>query len=224
MEIKDAVRKRMSIRGYKKEPVSREILTEILAVSLRAPSGMNVQPWEITVVAGEPLDQLRRMNMELLRSGQMPESDFGHPKSFAGVHKERQRDLGLELYNLMGIARDDKAKRTEWALHGYRAFDAPAIIIMAADESLEARLAASDIGGLIQTICLVALEYGLGTCINLQGVMFPEAVRQVTGIPASKRIYVCIAVGYPDWDHPANRLISKRESVETAVSWVGFGA
>jgi nitroreductase len=107
-------------------------------------------------------------------------------------------------------------------MQGFRAFDAPVMIILSADDSLDTRLAASDIGGLIQTICLIALEYGLGTCINGQGIMFPEVVRQVTGIPVSKKIYICIAVGYPDWDHPANRLISGRQSMETAVSWVGF--
>lgn len=222
MELKDAVLQRRSIRGYKKCPVSRETLTEIIAVSLRAPSAMNIQPWEITIVAGEPLEELRKANTEMLRSGQMPASDFGPPQPFAGVHKMRQRDLGFELYALLGIARDDQARRIEWAMQGFRFFDAPAAIILSADENLDARLAASDIGGLIQTFCLVALEYGLGTCINSQGIMYPEAVRKVTGIPASKKIYLCIAVGYPDADHPANKLISKRESIETVVNWVGF--
>ena len=222
MELKDAVRQRISIRGYKKDPVPREILTEIIAASLRAPSAMNVQPWEITVVAGDPLEQLRKANTEMLRSGQMPTSDFGHPKPFEGVHKMRQRDLGFELYGLLGIAKDDQAKRIEWAMQGFRVFDAPAMIILCADESLDARLAASDIGGVIQTICLVALEYGLGTCINSQGIMYPDLVRKVTGISGSKKIYLCIAIGYPDKDHPANKLVSKRESVETVVNWVGF--
>jgi nitroreductase len=122
----------------------------------------------------------------------------------------------------LGIARDDKEKRTEWMMTGFRAFDAPAVIIVSADESLEARLAASDIGGLIQTICLVAVEHGLGTCINGQGILFPDVVRKATGIPASKKMYICISIGYPDWDHPANKLISARESLETVATWVGF--
>lgn len=222
MELKEAIGKRISVRGYKADPIAKEVLAEIIETSLRAPSAMNVQPWEITVLTGQPLDALRAANMEKLGLGMAPVSDFGHAKPYEGVHKERQRALGFELYRLLGIARDDKEKRMEWTMKGFRGFDAPAMIVLSADESLESRLASSDIGGLVQTLCLVALEYGLGTCINGQGILFPDAVRKITGIPDSKKIYLCIAIGYPDWEHPANKLVSDRESVETTTRWVGF--
>ncbi|MBW2091374.1 MAG: nitroreductase [Deltaproteobacteria bacterium] len=222
MELIDAVKTRKSIRAYKTDPVPKQVLTKIIETALRAPSAMNVQPWEITIVTGEPLDEIRKGNLEMLGSGKMPGSDFGHSKPYEGVYKERQRALGFGLYKLLGIERDDKQKRMEWTMKGFRSFDAPASIILYADESLETRFASSDIGGLIQTICLVALEYGLGTCINGQGIMFPEVVRKVTGIPESKKMYISIAIGYPDWDHPANKLETQREPVENVVNWVGF--
>ena len=222
MELKQAITKRISVRGYRPDPVPRGILAEIIQTSLRAPSAMNVQPWAITVLAGEPLGRLRDTNIELLKSGAVPVSDFGHAKPYEGVYKERQRTLGFQLYGLLDIERDDKAKRMEWTMKGFRGFDAPAMIILSADKGLDTRLAGSDMGGLIQTICLVALEYGLGTCINGQGIFFPDAVRTIAGIPESNNIYICIAIGYPDEDHPANRLVSDRESVDTVTRWVGF--
>jgi len=222
MELKEAIKIRRSIRGYKTNPVPKEILEEIIETSLRAPSAMNVQPWEIVVVTGEALDEIRKENIEKLSSGNMPVSDFGLTKPFEGVHKERQRTLGLGLYQILGITREDKQKKMEWTMKGFRSFDAPASIILCADENLETRMAASDIGGIVQTICLVALEYGLGTCINSQGIMFPDVVRKITGLQESKKMYISIAIGYPDDDHPANTLISERESVENVVKWVGF--
>jgi nitroreductase len=222
MELKDAIKQRKSIRGFKADPVPKDVLSKIIETSLRAPSAMNVQPWEIIVVAGKALDEIRKGNIEMLSSGKMPVSDFGHAKPYEGVYKERQRALGFGLYNLLGIKKDDQQKRTEWTMKGFRSFDAPAGIILVADESLDLRMAASDIGGLIQTICLVALEYGLGTCINGQGIMFPEVVRKVTNLPDSKKLYISIAIGYPDEDHPANALDTVRESVDQVVTWVGF--
>lgn len=222
MELKDAIKQRKSIRGFKSDPVPKDVLTKIIETSLRAPSAMNVQPWEIIVVAGKALDEIRKGNIEMLGSGKMPTSDFGHAKPYEGVHKERQRSLGFSLYSLLGIKKDDQQKRTEWTMKGFRSFDAPASIILSADESLEVRMAASDIGGLIQTICLTALEHGLGTCINGQGIMFPEVVRKVTGLPESKKLYLSIAIGYPDPGHPANALNTVRESVDQVVTWVGF--
>jgi len=222
MELKDAVKKRRSIRAYKPDPVPQEILTEIIQAALRAPSAMNVQPWEITVAAGQALDDIRQGNLEMLGAGKAPASDFGHSKPYEGIYKDRQRALGLSLYTLLGIGREDKQKRMEWTMKGFRSFDAPASIILSADESLDTRFAASDIGGLIQTICLLAQDYGLGTCINGQGIMFPEVVRRVTGIPEWKKMYISIAIGYPDWDHPANKLETEREVLENVVTWVGF--
>ena len=223
MDIKEAVKTRKSIRGYKPDPVPRQVLEEIVRISTRAPSALNTQPWEIVIVTGEPLAKIQQANAEALAAGKMPQSDFTiEGKPFEGVYKERQRELGFELYRLLGIARDDRQKRTEWTMKGFRIFDAPAAIFLAADASLEPALTYSDIGGLAQTLCLVALDYGLGTCINNQGIVYPDVIRQATGLPDSMRMYLCIAVGYPDWTHPANKLESSREVLEKNTYWYGY--
>jgi len=72
----------------------------------------------------------------------------------------------------------------------------------------------------MQNICLAALHWGLGTCIEDQGVLYPEVVRKYTGIPASKRLIIAIAMGYPDPDFPANRIRSEREPAENLTTWV----
>jgi len=128
----------------------------------------------------------------------------------------------MQLFNLMGIARDDREKRAEWGLRGLRFFEAPAAIVLYVEESLARSYVDFDLGAFAQTICLAALSYGLGTCIEDQGVLFPEVIRRLAGIPESKRIVVSIAVGYPDRDFPANRLESSREPVEKIAKWCGF--
>ena len=72
MNVIDAIRKRKSIRGYKPDPVSRGILEEILEIATRAPSSMNTQPWQIAVLAGDVLDNIRKGNVEMLKAGKMP--------------------------------------------------------------------------------------------------------------------------------------------------------
>jgi hypothetical protein len=49
----------------------------------------------------------------------------------------------------------------------------------------------------------------------------PEQVRKTVGIPDSKLIIVGIAIGYPDWDHPINRLTTDREKIEKIVTITG---
>lgn len=221
MDIIDAVQSRKSIRGYKPVPVPKEVIREILDIASRSPSAMNTQPWEVTVVTGEVLDKIRQAHIELLTSGVRPNPDVPLKRP-EGIYRQRQVDLAVQLFQLMGIAREDREKRAEWTQRGYRFFDAPAAIILSVDRSLEESKAMMDIGSFAQTVCLIACKYGLGTCIEDQGIMFPEVLREFTHIPESKRIVISIAIGYPDWDFPANKVEAKREPVENFVTWWGF--
>jgi nitroreductase len=78
------------------------------------------------------------------------------------------------------------------------------------------------IGAIAQTVCLAALNYGLGTCIEDQGIRFPEVVRKFTHIPESKRIIAGIAIGYPDWDNEINKDFRGREPLDTMAGFYGF--
>ena len=86
MKAAEAIRLRKSTRGYKPDPVPKEILTEILETASRAPSSMNSQPWEVKVMTGKVLDEVRRGNVELLTAGREFSSEFA-PKPFEGVYR-----------------------------------------------------------------------------------------------------------------------------------------
>ena len=221
MDIVEAIRTRKSIRSFKPTPVPEEVLSEILDIARRTPSAMNTQPWEVTVVTGEVLDDIRKGNVEMLTAGVEPSSDLPFIP-YEGIYKQRQVDLAIQLFKLMDIAREDKKKRAEWMERGFRFFDAPAAIIISIDRSVDKLLSHLDIGAMIQTICLAALNYGLGTCIEDQGNIYPEVVRKLTPIPESHEILISIANGYPDWDFPANKVVTGREPLENFVNWCGF--
>lgn len=124
MELIEAIKSRKSIRGYKSTPIPRETLTEILEVATRAPSGLNCQPWEFTVLGGGVLDDLKRALEEYIRAGAAPDPDF-QTEALTGVYRKRQVELGIALYQVMGIAREDTEKKTQWLLKGMRFFEAP---------------------------------------------------------------------------------------------------
>jgi len=220
MDINEAIQTRKSIRGYRPTTVPKEILQEILEIATRAPSGMNTQPWEITVVAGEVLDKIRQENIQRFDSGEVPHPEVFR-KPYTGKYRERQIAIAVQLFQLMDIAREDREKRNDWTKRGFRFFDAPAAIIISVDDILDDTVQ-FDIGALAQTIALAALQYGLGTCIQRQGIMYPDIVREYTGISEHKRISICITIGYPDWDFPANKVFSEREQIEKTVAWHGI--
>ena len=59
MDFEELVHSRRSVRGFKKKPVPRAVIEEIIAVAKRAPSSMNTQPWHVHVLTGAPLEQVR---------------------------------------------------------------------------------------------------------------------------------------------------------------------
>ncbi len=223
MEIVEAIRTRKSIRSFKPDPIRKEIVREILEIATRAPSGTNTQPWEFFILAGEVLGQVKQANVEHLKSGTPPNPEISFAISNPDtVYQKRRVELTKRLFQLMEIPRDDMEKRMQWLERGFRFFDAPIAIIISVDRLLSEEGPLMDIGAVMQTICLAALNYGLGTCIEYQGVMYPEVLRQYAGIPESKRILAAIALGFPDWDFPANRLESTRELVDNITIWCGF--
>jgi len=221
METKDAIRNRKSTRGYLPEPVSQETVRQILETALRAPSAENMQPWHITAVTGEPLENIKRENVEKVLSAAPAAKHPDFPNAF---HKRRV-ELAVELFRLMDIQREDKPKRREWLLRGFRFFDAPAAVILSVNKSLLTETwPIHDIGALSQTICLAAEDLGLGTCIEAQGILYPEVIRKHTGLSEDKEPVIGIALGYPDPDFPANRLVSRRAPVDEVTAWVGFSS
>ena len=223
MDVIEAIKKRKSIRGYKPDPVPKHVLEQILELASHAPSAMNTQPWEFTVLTGETLENVRRGNIDLLNSGVPPNPEHvvtSWPKE--SIYRQRQVDLAKQLFQLMDIPREDKEKRAEWLERGFRYFDAPAAIIISTDRCLSESGPLLDIGAVIQTICVTALHFGLGTCIEDQGTMYPQVLREYAHIPESKRIVIAVAIGYPDWDCPANKVESEREPIRNTTTWLGF--
>lgn len=223
MDIIEAIYTRKSIRGFKSDPVSKEILARILDAACRAPSAMNTQPWEFIVLKGDVLDRVRVAIVDKLNRNEPMHPDH-HVVSWSndGIYRERQVDLARKLFQLMDIRREDKEKRAAWLERGFRFFDAPVGILILTDRSLSDVGPLLDIGAAMQTLCLAALNFGLGTCIEDQGGLYPEVLREIAEIPDNKRIIITIAIGYPDRDFPANALVTSRESLDRNTRWVGF--
>lgn len=223
MNIVEAVKHRKSIRNFKPDSIPKDILKEVLKIASRAPSAENSQPWEFTVVTGDVLDDIRQANIESLNSGAPLHPDLSSKGWPSGsIYRRRQIDIAKQLFQIMEIPREDKEKRSQWMERGFRYFNAPAAIVISADRSLPYPRPLFDMGALTQTICLAALHYGLGTCISNQGVMYPDVLHDLAGIPSSKRIIISIAIGYPDEDFPANKVVSNRDPVDTLTTWCGF--
>jgi nitroreductase len=221
MNVLEAIHERRSIRKFLDRPVADEILRHLLCAARRSPSSVNSQPWEFVVIRGEALKAIQQENARKFRNGDPAETELSTsewPKE--SIFRKRQVGIAKQLFGAMDIQRGDTEKRQAWVERGFRYFDAPAVCVITYDKALSPKGPLMDIGGAVQTICLAAMEYGLGTCIAEQGVTYSSVVRRMARIDESKNLAISIAIGYPDWDYPANNVISEREDLDHLISWI----
>ena len=222
MKFDEVVLGRRSIRGYKSDPVPRALIEEVLALAMRSPSSMNTQPWNFTVITGEPLDRIRAGNTERNLAGIPHSREFRIGQPFSGQHRDRQVGVAKQLFAAMDIAREDQAKRQDWVLRGFRQFDAPVCVIITYDAVLaDSDDTAFDCGAVTTALVNAAWSRGLGAVINSQGIMQSPVVREHANIADDQVIMKAVALGWPDDSFPANAVVSERKSVEELP--LGFG-
>ena len=92
MELRDAINQRRSIRGYQESSVSKEEIRQVLELAVRAVSGVNSQPWEFFVAAGDKLERLKEYNTAAFRRQDAEDRvDPGVPN---GIYRDRSRTGG----------------------------------------------------------------------------------------------------------------------------------
>jgi nitroreductase len=223
MQFDDVLLGRRSVRGYKPDPVPKALIEEILTLAMRSPSSMNTQPWNFTVISGEPLDRIRAGNTERNVAGVPHSREFRIGEAFAGQHRERQVGVAKQLFAAMGIELEDKEKRMDWVLRGFRQFDAPVCVIITYDRVLaDSDDTAFDCGAVTTALVNAAWSRGLGAVINSQGIMQSPVVREHANIADDQVIMKAVALGWPDDSFPANAVVSERRSVAEATSFLGF--
>ena len=214
---------RKSTRGFLDKPVPKALIDEIINTAKWAPTSYNTQTWHIHAVVGDILNTIREGNTKNTLAGKPHVRDFPYKEDYEDVHRKNQIDVAIQLFEAMGIERDDKEKRMDWMLRGFRQFDAPVSLVLTYDKYLEpAAMTHFGLGSLAYGIVLAAWEQGIGCVINGQGIMQSDVVPEYANIPDDQNIMICIAMGYPDESFPANDVRSTRAENSTFVTYVGF--
>ncbi|MDG1410929.1 MAG: nitroreductase [Acidimicrobiales bacterium] len=225
MEYQQLAFERRSIRGFRPNPIPKALLGEIISVAAQAPSSMNTQPWHVHAVAGDVLDRIRGGNTErMLETGKPDREIRGHGR-YEGDHRERQKRVAAQLFDAAGIGWDDKAQRQDWAMRGFRQFDAPVSVIGCIDRDLyDSTEAYFDLGQFVYGMVLAAWDRGVGCVINGQGISQSSVVREHANIPDDQLIVITVAMGFPDDSFAANGVVSERRPVSEIATYRGFGS
>jgi nitroreductase len=223
MDVRDAVASRFACRAFLPTPVPEATVREIVARAARAPSAGNMQPWRVYAIAGAPLDELKSLlapRMNELPKGEGAEYPI-YPHPLGEPYFSRRHEVGEMLYAAVGIPREDRAGRYRQYARNWQFFGAP-VGLFFAREKAHGPAQWADIGGYLQTVCLLARDYGLHTCPQQAWISFHRTVRAFLKLPDHLMIYSGMSMGYADETAPINQWRSPRAPVESFASFAGF--
>jgi nitroreductase len=215
--VSEAVAKRRSIRQFIDRPVDPALLHDILEKARQAPSGGNLQPWHATVLSGPRLERLKqetRAAMALAPGIEAPEYQI-YPSDLPDPWRSRRGANAEAMYGALGIGREDRAKRFATIARNFEFFGAP-VGLLVHTPGFMGKPQWADIGMWLQTVMLLLVEQGLGSCAQEAWSTYPATVKRVGEIPDDHIFFCGLAIGYPDHEASLNHFPNQRApSAET---------
>ncbi|WP_238388232.1 nitroreductase [Sinimarinibacterium sp. NLF-5-8] len=222
LSVSAAVDQRFSARAFLETPVDPALLREILQQAGRAPSGGNVQPWNVIAVAGAPLADLKtRMAARVLKPDPQDLPGYAiYPPHLWEPHRSARFEIGEQLYGALGIARDNKPGRMQQFARNFAAFGAPLLLFVYIDKRMGPPQW-SDVGMWLQTLMLLLKARGLDSCAQEAWSLFPHSVAQTTQPDDDWLLFCGVSIGYADPRAPENQFRSARLPLAQWARFVG---
>lgn len=223
MNVSQALDSRISCRAFLPDPVPEAQMRRLLDRASRSPSGSNVQPWRVYVLANDALDALRAdvaAEMAHHPMGYPPEYKI-FPDGLKPLYNARRKKCGEDMYATINVARDDKPGRIEQFKRNFQLFGAPVGLFLYLDRQMGAPQW-SDAGMFLQSLMLAAREEGLHTCAQEAWCVWHEVLaRHVKPVP-EEMLFCGMAIGKMDESHPINTIRTDRVAVDEFALLKGF--
>jgi nitroreductase len=220
--VTEALRRRTSTREFLPTPLPESLLREILDVARWAPSGGNIQPWKVIVLAGAERDAVIALAKSLSTQASDESADRPvYPPNLWEPYRTRRFKVGEDMYALLGIARSDRIARLARFARNYELFGAPVAMFFIVDQRMGHGQWAH-LGMFMQSIALVALERGVSTCMQESWATLRNSLKSHFALGPHEMVYCGMALGYADLSAAVNSLRSERASIEEFATFRGF--
>ncbi len=214
--VDEAITSRRSVRAFLPQPVPRDEIEKILEVAARAPSGTNIQPWQVHVLTGKSLSSLSE---KILAVHNEPEAAKGHtqeyayyPNQWVSPFIDRRRKIGWDLYGLLGITKDNKPAMHAQHGQNYAFFGAPVGLMFSIKRVLE-QGSWLDYGMFLQSIMIAARARGLDTCPQAAFTPFHKIISEHLQFAEDEMLVCGMSLGYADEAALVNKFTTEREPV-----------
>jgi nitroreductase len=188
VELKEVIEKRRSIRKFKPDPVSDEVIAQLLESARLAPSGTNLQPWRFVIVKSPEMKEKLKSAIPLNFITQAP---------VVLVCCADLTSIDLTGKRMMELFESGAFIGTDLENFDPSSYPAPAMEAQAARAYLSLNVAVA-----VEHIVLRAVDLGLGTCWTM--MFSPKRVKGILELDDNLNVVAILPLGYPD-QFPAQR-------------------
>ena len=207
---------RYSCRAYTEKEVPDADIQAVVTAASRVPTWCNAQPWHLIVTKGDATKLFSNALVKAAEDGPMA-PDFDWPEQYTGEYQNRRRVCGYQLYEALGIPREDRERRNEQMLKNYRFFGAPHVAIVTSEADL-GPYGSMDCGGFIAAFTLMATAKGISTVVQASVTGFAPTIRKHFDIPANRLVQTAISFGYEDAYDPSNNFRTQRAAIDDVIN------
>ncbi|MBT4288740.1 MAG: nitroreductase [Deltaproteobacteria bacterium] len=213
LDVCQAIKNRKSIRAFLKKDVSDEILIEAVKIAQYAPSSANMQPWQIVFVKGQKKQELADQLLNAYDHKIPANPDMSaYLDQWIDPYKTRRFQIGMQLYQALGIKKEDHERRNTQMRANFDGFGAPVFGFIHMNPEMELG-SYYDCGGFVQSLILALYTFGLDSCLQASVTDFQSIIKSYLNLPSSQKLLVAIAIGYGDYDHPVNSFRAPRANL-----------
>ena len=144
-----------------------------------------------------------------------------YPKDLDGRYEEQRRAVGRDMFESIGLAREDSAGRVAQMAKNWDSFGAP-VQLFTYTRKYMGPPQWSDMGMWLQTVMLLLREAGLDSCAQEIWAMYGTYMRELLGIDDDHIFFCGMAIGYRDPDAPINNFAVPRTPLDQAIEIRGL--
>ncbi len=172
-QLLDVIRRRRSVRVYKKGKVSDEQLQRILEAARWAPSGANTQPWEFVLTR----DQNKMKQVREIYSREWKQRKLEDPVHYKGLKKDYVGDVSV----LVLVCADPRTK---------------GVYLTTRQPADREKLFQASVANSVQQMMLAAASMKLGTVwVSVREEVEPD-LRELFKVPEPLRLLWIMPIGH----------------------------
>lgn len=176
MDAITAIHQRTSVRRFRSDPVSRQLVEQLIDCAVRAPNHKLTEPWRFAVLTGAVIDRYAEIRA---RHRLKRYTDPSTPEALAGADKVRRetRETPVFIVAMAAVSPDEVTREEDYAA-----------TMMA-----------------VGNLMIAAESLGLGTYLKSGGVMRDPDLIELVRVPEKYRVVGLISLGYPAEPEPPRR-------------------